>query len=65
TVVAILRDDAPITPSPDDVIEARDELFFITTIPAEEELRLVLAPRTRNGAGAPAAGGSAAGGARD
>ncbi|NKX54879.1 potassium channel family protein [Arthrobacter mobilis] len=46
TVVAILRDDAPITPSPDDVIEVRDELFFITTIAAEDELRLVLAPRT-------------------
>jgi trk system potassium uptake protein TrkA len=51
TVVAILRDDAPITPSTDDVIEARDELFFITTITAEEELRLVLVPRAGNGSG--------------
>jgi trk system potassium uptake protein TrkA len=57
TVVAILRDDAPITPSMDDVIEARDELFFITTIPAEEELRLVLVPRAGDGSAA----GSAAG----
>jgi trk system potassium uptake protein len=47
TVVAILRDDVPITPSRDDVIEAGDELFFITTIPAEDELRKVLAARPR------------------
>lgn len=46
TVVAILRDDAPITPSPDDVIESGDELFFITTIPAEDELRVVLTGRS-------------------
>ena len=44
TVVAILRDDAPITPSADDVIEPGDELFFITTIAAEDELRSVLSP---------------------
>lgn len=42
TLVAILRDEAPITPSNDDVIEAGDELFFITTIPAEDELRALL-----------------------
>jgi trk system potassium uptake protein TrkA len=56
TVVAILRDDAPITPSTDDVIEARDELFFICTIPAEDELRLVLVPRAGNGSGSAADG---------
>jgi trk system potassium uptake protein TrkA len=56
TVVAILRDDAPITPSTDDVIEARDELFFISTIPAEDELRLVLVPRAGNGSGSAADG---------
>ncbi|UWX98326.1 TrkA family potassium uptake protein [Arthrobacter zhaoxinii] len=44
TVVAILRDDAPITPSNDDVVEPGDELFFITTIAAEDELRAVLSP---------------------
>lgn len=44
TVVAILRDDAPITPSPDDVIESGDELFFVTTIAAEDQLRAVLRP---------------------
>lgn len=46
TVVAILRDDAPISPSPDDVVEAGDELFFIATIAAEDGLRAVLAPHT-------------------
>ena len=44
TVVAILRDDTPITPSQDDVIEGGDELFFVTTIAAEAELRTVLRP---------------------
>jgi trk system potassium uptake protein len=42
TVVAILRDEAPITPSADDVVEAGDELFFITSIAAEDALRHVL-----------------------
>lgn len=42
TVVAILRDDIPLAPSPDDVIEGGDELFFVTTILAEDELRTVL-----------------------
>jgi trk system potassium uptake protein TrkA len=42
TVVAILRDDIPLTPSQDDVIEGGDELFFVTTIAAEDELRTVL-----------------------
>lgn len=45
TLVAILRDDAPITPSSDDVVEGGDELFFITTIAAEDELRDLLAPK--------------------
>ena len=45
TLVAILRDDAPITPSADDVIEGGDELFFVTTIAAEDELRDLLAPK--------------------
>jgi trk system potassium uptake protein len=46
TVVAILRDDAPITPSMDDVIEDTDELFFVTTIAAEDQLRSVLTARS-------------------
>jgi trk system potassium uptake protein TrkA len=45
TLVAILRDEAPITPSGDDVMEAGDELFFISTIPAEDELRALLSSR--------------------
>jgi len=32
TLVAILRDQAPITPSRDDVLDGGDELFFVTTI---------------------------------
>lgn len=42
TLVAILRDEAPITPSRDDVLEGGDELFFVTTIAAEDELRALL-----------------------
>ena len=54
TVVAILRDAAPITPSPDDVIEPGDELFFVTTIAAEDELREVLGSRRPADGDAPA-----------
>lgn len=50
TVVAILRDDAPITPSRDDVIEDSDELFFVTTIAAEDQLRSVLTARSSSAA---------------
>lgn len=45
TLVAILRDEAPITPSDDDVMEGGDELFFISTIAAEDELRAILSSR--------------------
>ena len=41
TLVAILRDGLPIAPSPDDVMEGEDELFFITTAAGEEGLRLL------------------------
>ncbi|MGK3648155.1 potassium channel family protein [Pseudarthrobacter enclensis] len=44
TLVAILRDHAPITPSRDDVIDGGDELFFVTTIAAEDDLRALLSP---------------------
>ena len=47
SLVAILRDEAPITPTPDDVVEAGDELFFVTTIPAEDDLRALLSPSKR------------------
>ncbi|KHL03078.1 potassium channel family protein [Sinomonas humi] len=43
-LVAILRDQSPITPSIDDVIDHRDELFFVTTIAAEDALRGLLSP---------------------
>jgi trk system potassium uptake protein TrkA len=46
TLVAILRDHAPITPSRDDVIDGGDELFFVTTIAAEDELRALLSPES-------------------
>jgi trk system potassium uptake protein TrkA len=46
TLVAILRDQAPITPSRDDVIDGGDELFFVTTIAAEDDLRALLAPES-------------------
>ncbi|MDP9999130.1 MULTISPECIES: potassium channel family protein [Pseudarthrobacter] len=46
TLVAILRDHAPITPSRDDVIDGGDELFFVTTIAAEDELRALLSAET-------------------
>jgi len=39
TLVAILRDGVPITPSNDDVVEGDDELFLITTPTGERELR--------------------------
>ncbi|BBE22530.1 potassium transporter TrkA [Arthrobacter sp. MN05-02] len=49
-VVALLRDDSPITPSPDDVVESGDELFFLAAIAAEDELRVALSARS-DGAG--------------
>lgn len=45
TLVAILRDEAPITPTDDDVIESGDELFFVSTIAAEDELRALLSSK--------------------
>jgi trk system potassium uptake protein TrkA len=49
TLVAILRDQAPITPSRDDVIDGGDELFFVTTIAAEDQLRELLSPGSSQG----------------
>ena len=46
--MAILRDQAPITPSRDDVIDGGDELFFVTTIAAEDELRALLSPESQD-----------------
>ena len=49
TLVAILRDQAPITPSRDDVLDGGDELFFVTTIAAEDGLRALLSPGSTDG----------------
>jgi trk system potassium uptake protein TrkA len=45
TLVAILRDQKSLAPSRDDVVDHRDELFFISTIAAEDDLRRLLAPQ--------------------
>ncbi|MFI8598056.1 potassium channel family protein [Rothia koreensis] len=39
TLVAILRDGIPVTPTGDDVLEGEDELFLITTPAGEQDLR--------------------------
>lgn len=48
-LTAIIRDLRPIAPSPDDVLEAHDELIFITATDSEEELRKMLAAREESG----------------
>jgi trk system potassium uptake protein TrkA len=58
--VAILRDQAPITPSRDDVIDGGDELFFVTTIAAEDQLRELLSPGSGEGSGSDEASEGAA-----
>ncbi|MGO3151630.1 MAG: potassium channel family protein [Galactobacter sp.] len=40
--VAVLRDEIPFAPSPDDVFEGGDEIFFLTPLAAEQELRQLL-----------------------
>lgn len=47
TIVAVIRDKAPFPPSDDDVIEGGDEIFFITTPEAENQLRRTLQGATR------------------
>jgi trk system potassium uptake protein TrkA len=44
SVVTIIRDTRPITPSDDDVMEAADELFFLATEESESRLRDLLVP---------------------
>ncbi len=46
-LVGIIRDDRPIAPSRDDSVEAHDELLFITTPDAEDELEQLLSPGNR------------------
>ncbi len=36
-LACIVRDDRPLTPSPDDTIEGRDELLFVTSRDADEQ----------------------------
>ena len=43
-LVAILRDGRVITPSPDDPIEAGDELLFVASADSEEGLQEMLSP---------------------
>ena len=44
-LTAIIRDLRPIAPSPDDVLEAHDELIFIAAVDSEDELRKMLLAR--------------------
>jgi trk system potassium uptake protein TrkA len=55
-LVAILRGKRVLVPSPDDPLEAADELIFVCTAAAEEEVRAVVlgadsVEKTRRGAG--------------
>ena len=43
-LVAIIRQKRPIAPSPDDALEAHDELLFISVPDADPKLRSLLAP---------------------
>ncbi len=46
-LVGIIRDQIPIAPSPDDTLEAHDELLFITAPESEDELENMLSPGQR------------------
>ena len=43
-LVAIIREERPLAPTPDDAMEAGDELLFITTTEQEAELQELVAP---------------------
>jgi trk system potassium uptake protein len=47
--VAILRDGRVVAPTPDDPIEAGDELLFVAASAAEEELQEMLSPHQGGG----------------
>jgi trk system potassium uptake protein TrkA len=49
-LVAIVRGPRVISPSPDDPLEAGDELLFVSAPAAEAELQELLAPHHRGGA---------------
>ena len=44
-LVAIIREQRPIAPTPDDALEGRDELLLITVADSEDALQDLLAPR--------------------
>jgi trk system potassium uptake protein TrkA len=48
-LTAILRGERVINPSPDEPLEAGDELLFITHADVEEQLKSVLAPESATG----------------
>ena len=48
TLVAILRDGVPITPSGDDVVEGADQLFFVSTTEGEAQLRAMFTTAGRH-----------------
>ena len=47
-LTAILRGDRVITPTPDEPLEAGDELLFVTHAEVEDQLKAVLAPDERS-----------------
>ena len=47
-LVAIIREERPLAPTPDDAIEAGDELLFITTTQQEGHLQDLVAPDQRH-----------------
>ena len=47
-LVAIIREERPLAPTPDDAIEAGDELLFITTTEQEDRLQDLVAPGERH-----------------
>ena len=46
-LVAIIREERPLAPTPDDAMEAGDELLFITTSAQESQLQQIVAPGAR------------------
>jgi trk system potassium uptake protein len=45
SLVTIVRDKRVITPTPDDPLEAGDELLFVTSAAAEDEVQQIFSPR--------------------
>lgn len=40
--VAVVRDGLPLAPMPEDTLEGEDEVFFLTSVQAEQQLRALL-----------------------